>query len=156
MPKDKLVGLNISAGKPERTLSVEENARICAGVLKRGFMPVLMYAPPDFARARQISAHPLAKGAILAPKTPDVLYAIALIRELFVLITPDTSMVHFASAMGVPVLALYTANDWNCNRWLPWGVPYRFCQSKDHDTMDGIDIGEVLAKFDELVAEISR
>ena len=156
VPKNRLVGLNISAGKPERTLSVPEYSSICYGLLRRGFVPVILYAPQDKSRARQIVSYPHTRGAVLAPETPDVLCAIALVRELFALITPDTSMVHFASAMGVPVLALYTANDWNCNRWLPWGVPYRFCQSKDHDTMEGISIDEVLAKFDELVAEISR
>ncbi len=150
--KSRRVGLNISAGKPERMLTTNEYIEICRGIIQRGFKPIILYSPGDNGVARQISH--IVKGAIIGPETATVLEVISLLPKLHILITPDTAMVHFASAMKVPVLALYTANDWNCNRWLPKSVPYRFCQSADYDTMEGIDIQQVLNKFDELVGEI--
>ena len=146
--KDRRVGVNISAGKPERMLTFAENLKLCNGIIERGYTPIILYSPQDEMLAKRLIR--IVKRAILSPKTPDVLYAISLLENLRMLITPDTSMIHFASSMKIPVLALYTANDWNCNRWLPWGVLYRFVQSADHDTMEGIDIDEVLEKFDEL------
>ncbi|MCD6594822.1 glycosyltransferase family 9 protein [bacterium] len=152
--RDKRIGLNISAGKPERMLNFAEYLKLCNGVIERGYTPIILYSPQDEMLAKRLVQ--IVKRAVLAPKTQNVLFAISLLENLRMLITPDTSMIHFASAMKIPVLAMFTANDWNCNRWLPWKVPYRFVHSRDHDTMDGIDIDEVIAKFDELNAEIDK
>lgn len=153
VPQKRCVGLNISAGKPIRVLKLQENVAICKHLRKRGMTPILLYSPQDEPVARNIAR--LARGAVLSPKTPDILHAAALLNHTAMLISPDTSIIHIASALGIPTVGLYTANDWNCNRWLPWGVPYRYVQSKQRESMEGINLSEVFEKIDSLLKEIT-
>jgi len=153
-PKHKLVGLNISAGKPERELTIEENANIAKGLIERGFKPIIIYSPADEAKAKKLAI--IVKGINIAPKTPTVLHVIALLPYFHAIITPDTSVVHLASGIRVPMVALYNAFFWNMNRWLPRGVPYRGVVSKDHQSIAGIEVEDILAKFDELILELEQ
>ncbi|MCD6123804.1 glycosyltransferase family 9 protein [bacterium] len=152
-PKEKLIGLNISAGFAVRMLSAEDNKRIASHILRRGFVPVILYEPRDAKIAREICD--AVRGAYLGPLCPDILHAAAIIEKLNLIVTPDTSVVHIASGFGVPTLALYTANEWNRRRWLPWGVKYRWVASTDYDSLAGINIDDILTKFDELIIELN-
>lgn len=46
----------------------------------------------------------------------------ALIRESAFVVTPDTSIVHFASALGIPVFGLFTRLQQIAVEWLPYRV----------------------------------
>ena len=150
--KIKRIGMNISAGKPTRMLSNEEYITICRHLREKGYTTILFYAPKYDKVAKEISL--AVPGTIVGPVTPDILHVAALMKHVSLMITPDTSVVHIASAFGVPMLALYTANTTNCRQWLPWGVPYRIVQAKDRETMRGIEISEILQKLDELINSV--
>jgi heptosyltransferase III len=150
--KNRRIGVNISAGKKIRMLTDDQNIEICKHLRKKNLTPIVLYGPPEEDTAKKIVS--AVNGAILSPKTKDILESCALVKNLAVLITPDTSQVHIASAYGIPTFAMFTANEHNCKRWLPWGVPYRYAQSKAWDSMEGIDMSEILTKLDELIKEL--
>jgi hypothetical protein len=71
-----------------------------------------------------------------------------------VLITPDTSMAHAASAMGTPVLVLTIGE--NVTVWDPIGVTHTIVFSDDPFSLETLPVEKVLDGFDYLMREILR
>jgi heptosyltransferase-3 len=72
----------------------------------------------------------------LLPLISDFRILMEVLRHVYILITPDTSFAHAASAMGTPVLDLMIGE--NTTTWAPLGVPYQIVAS-----MDPLDIKEL-------------
>ncbi|RKZ32272.1 hypothetical protein DRQ33_06190 [bacterium] len=64
-------------------------------------------------------------------------------------------MVHIASLLGIPTIGIYTADNWNKNRWLPHGVPHRTVQSNDRESLVGVRMKNMFAEIDALWKEIT-
>lgn len=69
------------------------------------------------------------------------------------LISPDTSAVHAASAFGVPVLAMYPDSEWNYASWGPYKTLHRALRSSA-ESLNAISIDELFNNFVELNNEI--
>jgi len=116
------VVLNISAGDRIRELSDEQNIAIVRGITQRlGTIVALCSAPHDGERAERIAAQ---SGAMLLPATSSMRVLCGMLGYVRCVITPDTSIVHLASAAGAPVVALYHTAE-NMESWGARGVPSR-------------------------------
>ncbi|MEX2115503.1 MAG: glycosyltransferase family 9 protein [Bacteroidota bacterium] len=119
----KFVVLNISAGETVKQLS-RQQAIFLAGFLSSqcGETVVVISAPADSRVRNEITAP---EGRRVVPFPPegntDMLTIAALLRQSKAVITPDTSVVHLASAMGAPVMGFYTPLQVT-SEWLPYGV----------------------------------
>ena len=78
---------------------------------------------------------------------------VELIRRLFVLVSPDTSIAHAATAMGTPIVDLMIGE--NIKIWDPIGVPNTIILSKDPFTLHQLPVDDVIKGFDKLIAQIS-
>jgi ADP-heptose:LPS heptosyltransferase len=122
----KFIVLNISAAEKERQLSHQQAAHL-AQLLSTECREsvVVISAPADIEMRQSIAA--LAGGSVVSfpsQGNTDILTIAALLAECKAVITPDTSVIHLASAMRAPVMGLYTPLRVT-NEWLPFRVLHR-------------------------------
>jgi heptosyltransferase III len=88
---------------------------------------------------------------VFVPQNPDILEVAAILERMQMLISPDTAMVHLASALKVPVVGLY----YNIEKevlWRPFGVPYRTIVAPSGKIED-IVVEDVLRQTNSLLKE---
>jgi lipopolysaccharide heptosyltransferase I len=92
---------------PERYAAVADG--LIAG---RGADVLVTYGPADRDVAEEVAAHMGSQGAAaLAPPTGSLLQYCELLRRAALFIGSDTGPMHIASALGVPVVALFGPKD---------------------------------------------
>ncbi len=121
----KYIVLNISAAEKERQLSHQQSAYVAHVLSACGESVVVISAPADSGTRQSIVASTAGKIAQFPPRgNSDLLTIAALVAECKAVITPDTSVIHLASAMNVPVMGLYTPLRVT-KEWLPYRVKHR-------------------------------
>jgi ADP-heptose:LPS heptosyltransferase len=156
---ERFVIVNISAATdPEREWSPERAAAVVRRLLERheGFSVVITPAPEKEGRATEVAQLCDNLRIIVGPVFP-LRDLVALVRRALLVVSPSTALVHFASATGRPVVALYAPQHPNdLLLWLPLGVPHRTVVSELGDVMDDIPPEAISGAFDELMREIER
>jgi len=82
-------------------------------------------------------------------ETPSVLHLAVAIRHARAVVSPDTSVAHFAAAQGVPVIGLYLVP----NEFLPYAIPHRMLYSTEEKPASSIAIEEVFQALGDLLEE---
>ncbi len=107
-PSEPLVGLNAGAGKvfANKAWKTEGFARLAELVIERlGGTPLVLGGADDRARAEEILRR--SGGAARDGGTHSLMDFAAIVGLLDVLVTGDTMALHIATALGVPVIALF-------------------------------------------------
>ncbi len=119
-----IVGINLSAGRKERQWAYENYLRLSLMIQKHfgQYIKVILFSHGEQKQwaeqiARQTSFH-------IAPST-DILTTAEILRFCGLLFTPDTAFLHLASAVKIPVVALYCIAGENLIRWRTYGVKAR-------------------------------
>lgn len=114
------VGINISAGSPTRTLSPEKYVAIANSISQKfpEFKFIIICTMSDRDKAALFSR--LKAESYLIPENLSFLDVSAILSRLNVLISPDTSMVHIARLMKIPVVGLYSGHRRNFYFWRPY------------------------------------
>jgi ADP-heptose:LPS heptosyltransferase len=102
--------------------------------------------PSEEARIRQV-AQAAGVGASIQPLRD----ALALCATCDALVSPDTGMVHVATAFHRPVVVLMQRDNW---MWAPYRVPSRVLTASDRASLDSISAGAVSDALDGLLHEI--
>ncbi len=146
------IGVNISAGDRYREWSLESWTEAIQMMLERfPEFTVHIFTPPSDPRG-DLLAESFPGGRVTAMKhTPDILEVCAELSHMRVLVTPDTSMVHMADALGVPVVVMYISRE-KLTLWKPCRVVFRAVVSRD-GTMDSVNAGDVVDALAEIVKE---
>jgi len=139
----RAVAVNISAGNPARAWGARNNADLCRLLVSLGRPPVLMSSPGDREEALGIASS--VEGALIAPLSPTILHAAALLEGMAALVTPDTAMVHIAAAHGVPVVGLYPVREGHMPTWQPWRVRHELLRTPEPGSVSAISPSDVLA-----------
>ncbi len=118
--REKTLGINISAGHDVRFWGIDNFRKliILLGSKYRKSQILLLSKPSHKALAEQI-ANGLSN-VVVAPPTNSFDEFAGLIRNLGLLITPDTSAVHLAAAFSVPSVVMYVQSDKNLKIWEPY------------------------------------
>jgi ADP-heptose:LPS heptosyltransferase len=142
--------VNVSAGRSFRRWPDERYALVLRHLRERvpGARLLVIGAPAEWERVRAIAA----AGGGDAVATPGLRDALALVATAGFVFTPDTSLVHAASAFGTPVVAMYVRQ--TARLWGAYGVPWR-AVSSDRRTLETLGTGPVLAAVDALLGEIA-
>jgi len=144
-PGRPLVGLNLSAGTRARYWAVAQWQQVARFVAERGGVPVILAAPPDRALAEQVAA----AGPWLSWLSSDYRAFAAFVYGLDLLVTPDTAVVHLASAARVPVFGLYVGVRPEACIWYPYQSAYATYQTAQPDLNQttAADVIPLLAPF---------
>jgi ADP-heptose:LPS heptosyltransferase len=182
--REKIILLNLSAGMPFRQWSFERNSACIQGLraladrTNERFLIVLNAAPSERAQAERLCALSFhasggsyaseklsydastrtnsssSTNVVALPATRDVLDLCAAVELADVVITPDTSVTHIATACGKPSVVLYTTISLS-PQWMPVGVAHRVLCAPATEPIEAITAEQVVAAFAELLVEIS-
>lgn len=128
--------INPFAGAAHRHLGRPLAREVAARMREETGLPVvILWAPGQDAALGRMS-----RGFIAGPDGCSILETALLIGRARLVISPDTSIVHIADAVGRPVVVIYSAVNPSYREWFPRGAPYRAIET------DGV-VGELRAEM---------
>ena len=136
-----LFGINISAGSSARFWGVERFQKLLGLLSDKNINIVIISPPPDRRLAENIS---VGMYPIFSEKEFDK--AAALISKVDLLFTPDTSLVHIASAFNVPVFGLYVKYKTDDIIWYPFKSKYEAVITEEPN-FDNLEFEQVQNRF---------
>jgi ADP-heptose:LPS heptosyltransferase len=144
----RFIILNISSGNWYRRWSTGKNIELIEKIaaLEPDLSIVIVSSPGDAAEAMELGGS-IPGRTCTFPATPDILDVAALLELADLVISPDTSIVHIASAMGTPVLGLYSGMATFIPEWMPHRVPYRAVETADRTPLETIPVEAVVAAY---------
>ncbi len=110
-----LVGINLSAGEPSREWGAERTAELMGSFGEDEVRFLLLGMPGREEEAGSLAA--ARPGTSVMCRIPGPMELARVVRELDCLVTPDTSTLHMAQLMEVPVVALFQARSANVRRF---------------------------------------
>jgi ADP-heptose:LPS heptosyltransferase len=152
------VVVNISTTEKVRAPSDQQCRAIVQQVLSRSRYAVVVIGAPSIQRTvaslvRQVSsnrclAFPEEGSATLAQLA-------SLIEGAAAIVTPDTSVIHFASATNTPVLGLFTPLQ-RTHEWMPYRVRHATLFAPEGKPVSAIPIERLRAAVDDFLQTISN
>lgn len=144
------IGINLSSGSVYRKWPGEYWDKVIKDIiLSSDSTRVLLFATPkDRDLAWQLKTE-FNQRIVFPLDTRDLLEAAGILKHCKLLISPDTSLIHVAAAVGVPVLGLYTRDRRNLQLFGPYRVPHEIISSTD-STLSAIKPQMVRAAFGRL------
>ena len=140
--------VNISAGGSNRYWETGRYVALCREMASMGLRILLVSSPDDMPRAREIASG--VDPAVVPPPTPSILHLAALLRGVMLLFSPDTSVVHLAASMGVPVVGMYLPFDPSLPKWYPWRTRHQVLMASDAasvNSIDPVDAGDAVRRL---------
>lgn len=142
----RLAAVNLSAGLKRREWPLEKYEEFLRNAVEsfypqvNGWMIITNpHAPEEAQELARLVNH---ERVHVLPGSNDFRVMMEFLRHVYLLITPDTSFVHAASAMGTPVLDLMIGE--NVTTWAPVGVPFQIVSSKNPFSLREVRVEEVL------------
>lgn len=150
----KIITLNLSAGAEIRYWEKDKWIELIKLILKvrPGFGILLLSTAKDEPLRKYIQTN-IIESISPSVKNLTIQQFASYIKISAVLITPDTSAVHIASAFGIPTIAMYPNFESNFISWQPYKIPYRSIKSSAESIKD-IAVKEVYSAFQSLINEI--
>jgi ADP-heptose:LPS heptosyltransferase len=145
------IGINISAGEPNRTWREEKWIALTARFPQYRF--VVLSGPEECDRKKHIEKS--CSNVIESPPTQNLYEASLIVAALKLLVTPDTSLIHVASGTETPVVGLYREAPQDISRFGPFAIACELVISKTGE-VGGIDTDAVTAAIDNLLQAIGR
>ncbi|MGK9475942.1 glycosyltransferase family 9 protein [Melioribacter sp. OK-6-Me] len=136
-----LTGINISAGSDARFWGVERYQKLIDYLSKYDTNILLLTDKKDLEKAKAISK---GKWIIFQDDSFDVFAA--MVGSLDFLFTPDTSIVHIASAFEVPLFGLYVKYKTEDIIWYPYKSKYETVITKNAN-LSSVDFETVIEKL---------
>lgn len=152
---NKLIGINISAGAQIRKLPPEKWIAIVSELQKvnEHIRFMLLYEPNDSDKALFIKSY-LNNELFFDIEEKSFQGFACKIKNLDLLMTPDTSAVHIASALNVPMIALYPNVKWNFVSFAPYKTKSISLISSE-ENINAINKDEIAKAFAKIVQELN-
>jgi ADP-heptose:LPS heptosyltransferase len=153
----RVVVINLSAGRPARTWPLEKYHRLIEMLLNEypEWVFVLSSAPSDYFKAEQLQAH-FPSRVVAIPRGLSIRQVAGLLCQIDYLITPDTSFVHLASAFDPPALVMFTGDDGHFREWGPYNPRIRAVLSPDFYRIEQIEPQTMLEAFQKMIQSEER
>lgn len=135
-----LTGINISAGSEARFWGVENYQKLIDELSKLDTNIMILCHKDDIEKAKAISK----KLPIFYSPSFDVFSA--MISKLDFLISPDTSIIHIASAYEIPVFGLYVKYNTKDMIWSPYKSKFDYVVTEE-PTLKNVKFEEVKNKL---------
>lgn len=149
------LGINISAGTEARWAPESTYAAIAKEALtSEAWTEVVIFAEPrDEAKAKEITK--LASIDRIHAMSVSGSYSefASQLSTCSALVTPDTSVVHLAAALGIPQVVVYAPIPKGLHYWTPIGVPYEMMvQSPSLATLEPASVISLLRSLEAKLA----
>ena len=150
-----VIGINLSAGKPNRIWPEERSLRLCQRLLDedKNLHLIVIVAPDDRGRGEALLSK-LDRRAVMVPEGLSLIEVSDLISRLELLISPDTSLIHIARSFKVPVVGLYSRATKNFRRWQPYRQPDGAVVGEHIDNIHDIGVDQVFDRVRQVRARV--
>ena len=119
---DKIkIGINIEGSFPEKSIQKKELEEICKGLFShcRDIVIVILASPNKVSNKKKMVSELGLDFVIPSYTTETIIDVAALVEQLDLIITPDTSIVHIASAFDKPIVSIHENNKDSYRLWRP-------------------------------------
>lgn len=157
LPFSKIkIGINLEGYSHSGKINPKDLNDICQGIHKESpeSLMIILAKPNDETKLEEIIEDMNLN--YLVPSYFSILEVSALISELDLVISPDTSIIHIASAFNIPSVSIYTANKNNYRLWAPKSLLYKTVFSNNKETIKGYSVHDVIQCSLELIKEIKE
>lgn len=147
---------NISATDWARRISVGQAKELVEFFARRNDVrTVIIYAPNDTEMETAARHAAQSASCLVFPEngTATLREITSLIEGALCVVTPDTSIVHFASATQTPVIGFFTPLQ-DVHEWLPWGVKHAIVSAPAGKSVAAISADEMKREVDRFLHSV--
>jgi len=115
------IGINLEGSFPEKSIRKIELEKICIGLYNNftNIKIVILTQPDKLLETKKLILDLGLDYVVPSYSTESIIDAAALIEWLDLIITPDTSIVHIASAFNKPIVSIHENNKDSFRLWSP-------------------------------------
>jgi ADP-heptose:LPS heptosyltransferase len=141
-----VIGLNVDSSSLTRNLYEQQIVEIVSGL--HDYQIVLLSLPERRVELETIIAKYHLSNCQLSYQTNSIFDVAALLRVFDLLISPDTSTIHIASAVDIPTVGIYRNDDQHIALWGPLSTSHEIIRSSvlDNNTLEGFSTQDVVNK----------
>ena len=156
-PSKCKVGINLEGAVKGKKIQNTELEQICKGIkqVNDNVQIIILTAPNNLQSVSQLVEEIGLEYVVPSYKTKTILDVAALIKNLDIIITPDTSIVHIASAFDKPIVTIHEKNQDSFQLFSPISSMNKTVFSPKANSIDGFDVDKVIEFSNELIKEIS-
>jgi ADP-heptose:LPS heptosyltransferase len=157
MTKAIKIGINLEGSFKEKRIQKKQLEQICIGLYRNNNnIKIIIFSRPEKALIiNKIISELQLDFVISSYKTNTINDAAALVEQLDLIITPDTSIVHIAGSFDKPVISIHEKNPDSFRLWSPISSLSRTVFSPREKGIIGFDVSKVIKFSNELIKEIS-
>jgi ADP-heptose:LPS heptosyltransferase len=141
-----LVGINLEGAVKGKKIKFSELYQICQGLHKenKNIQIIILTTPGNTRSINEKVTERSLDYVVTSYKTNTILDAAALISQLDLIITPDTSIVHIASVFNKPIVTIHENNQNSYQLFSPTSALNKTVFSPKKDTLDGYDVQKLI------------
>ena len=115
------IGINIEGSFPEKSIQKKELEKICVGLHNNfnNIIIIILTAPEKLLQKKKMISKLGLDYVVTSYSTETIIDVAALIEQLDLIITPDTSIVHIASSFDKPIVSIHENNKDSFRLWSP-------------------------------------
>jgi len=115
------IGINIEGSFPEKSIQKKELEKICVGLHNNfnNIIIVVLTTPEKLLEKKKMLSKFGLDYVVTSYSTETIIDVAALIEQLDLIITPDTSIVHIASSFDKPIVSIHENNKDSFRLWSP-------------------------------------
>ena len=153
-----LIGINLEGAVNGKKITINQLYKICEGLYKndKNIQIIVLSSPNNFQLVSQKVKKMSLNYVELSYRTDTILSVAAIIRELDLIITPDTSIVHIASTFNKPIVSIHENNKYSYELFAPTSKLSRTVFSNSKNSLDGFSIDQLLRFGFELINLIKK
>lgn len=148
---DIVIGLNVDSSSLTRNLYEQQIVEIVSGL--HNYQIILLSLPERRPELEHIIAKHHLSNCQLSYQTNTIFDVAALLMVFDLLISPDTSTIHIASAVDIPTVGIFRNDDQHIALWGPLSTCHEIIRSSvlDDNTLEGFSTEEVVNKSIKLI-----
>jgi ADP-heptose:LPS heptosyltransferase len=150
-----LIGINLEGAVKGKIIEFIQLLQICNGLFKvnKNIHIIIITTPINFKNVKRKIFQTNLDYVDVSYKTDTILDAAAIINEMDLIITPDTSIVHVASALNRPVVSIHENNMDSYKLFAPTSDLAKTVFSKSKNSLNGFSINLLLELSLELLSK---
>jgi len=140
------IGINIEGSFPEKTIQKKELGQICRGLYSHcsNIVIVILASPHKISQKKKIISELGLDYVVPSYTTETIIDAAAIVEQLDLIITPDTSIVHIASSFDKPVVSIHENNKDSFRLWSPSSTLSKTVFAKSSYGLFDYDVDEII------------
>jgi ADP-heptose:LPS heptosyltransferase len=152
-PNKILIGVNLEGAVKGKIIQYIELMDICKGLhnINRNIQIIILSTPQKEQSVKEMVINMRLDYVSIAYRTNNILDASALIDNLHLIITPDTSIAHIASTFNIPVITIHENNDESYKLFAPTSDLNRTVFSSNRNSLKGFSVSSILVHANDLM-----